>query len=244
MYLLYLDDSGSAGNTPEDHLVLGEISLLENQVGHITQELDRIARELNPSDPDAVEFHASDIYAGRQEPWKSLSRDARRNVIKQVLCVLADSYGSANAFACAVHKSSYPSRDPMEMAFEDLCSRFDIFLRRKRDEGENHRGLIILDDSTYETTLQQLARKFRSVGTQWNVIRNIADVPLFVDSRASRCVQLADHVAYAVFRRYNSGDTNYLDVVLSRFDCVNKVLHGLCHKRLGPPCPCPACMCR
>lgn len=86
----------------------------------------------------------------------------------------------------------------MEIAFEDLCSRFDIMLRRQPG---NHRGLIILDESTYETTLQGLARDFRTLGTRWNVIRNIVEVPLFVDSKASRCVQIADHVAYAVYRR-------------------------------------------
>lgn len=133
----------------------------------------------------------------------------------------------------------------MEMAFEDLCSRFDIFLRRLRDAGENHRGLIVLDDSTYETTLQSLARRFRQYGTQWNVIRNIADVPFFVNSKASRCVQVADHVAYAVFRRYQHGDTSYLDLILSRFDYDGTTIHGLAHRELNKPnCMCPACFSR
>ena len=133
----------------------------------------------------------------------------------------------------------------MEIAFEDLCSRFDKLLWRLRDTGDNQRGMIVLDESTYETTLQKLARDFRTLGTQWNVIRNIVDVPFFVDSQASRCVQVADHVAYSVFRRYQAGDTSYLDIIMSRFDSDGRVIHGLSHKQTSNlNCMCSACVSR
>jgi hypothetical protein len=245
MYLLYLDDSGSAQNPNEQYLVLGGICIFEHQVNYFTQELDKIAHRLNPHDPDSVEFHASAMFAGRTEPWKQLGRADRISVIKEVLQVFQRSYNTACAFACAVHKASYPGRDPMEIAFEDLCSRFDKLLWRLRDNGDNQRGMIVLDESTYETTLQKLTRDFRTLGTRWNVIRNIVDVPFFVDSRASRCVQIADHVAYSVFRRYESGDTNYLDIIHSRFDSDGRVIHGLSHKQqINASCHCSACVSR
>ncbi|MDE0280850.1 MAG: DUF3800 domain-containing protein [Gammaproteobacteria bacterium] len=37
----------------------------------------------------------------------------------------------------------------------------------------------------------------------------MAEVPLFVDSRASRIVQLADLVSWAVWHRYEHQDTRY-----------------------------------
>ena len=43
------------------------------------------------------------------------------------------------------------------------------------------------------------------------MIRHLADTPFFVDSRASRVNQLADHVAYAVFRRYHARDDGSRD---------------------------------
>jgi hypothetical protein len=133
----------------------------------------------------------------------------------------------------------------MELAFEDICSRFDIYLRRLRGDGDRQRGLLILDESTHETTLQSMARDFRTLGTRWGVIRNFAETPLFVDSRASRVVQLADHIAYAVFRRYNAGDAQYLFVMSSMLDCVDGIVHGLVHKRLNNPnCMCIACLSR
>jgi len=246
MYLLYLDDSGSAPNPTESHLVLGGVSIFERQVHWVSQELDRIAERIYPENPRAVEFHASEIFSRRKPPWKSLSRTQSKNVIKDVLNVLVNSHESTTAFACAVHKASYPGHDPMEMAFEDLCTRFDLQLRRFYTQNQNtQRGLIILDKSAYETSLQRLSQQFRTHGTRWRFLRNMVDVPLFVDSKASRLVQLADHVAYAVFRRYTAEDTSYLDPIVRKFDAEEGHIHGLVHKQnYDPNCPCPACMSR
>jgi hypothetical protein len=133
----------------------------------------------------------------------------------------------------------------MELAFEQLCSRFDLYLSRLRQDGDRQRGLVILDESAHETTLQAMARDFRTLGTKWGVIRNLADSPLFLDSRASRVVQLADHVAYAVFRRYEVGDTQYFDIIAHKFDTADGVVHGLVHhQKENPKCMCLACRSR
>ncbi len=243
MYLLYLDDSGSAQNQDEAHLVLGGFSVFERQLHWLSNQLDDLARELVPSDPDAVEFHASHIFAGKVAPWKDMEKDKRREIIKRVLGIFAASHSSTAAFACAIHKQSYPNQDPIECAFEDLCSRFDMQLKRLHAGGNTHKGLIIVDESAHETSLQQLARGFRSLGTRWGKrLVNVTEVPLFVDSRASRAIQIADHIAYAVFRRYHAGDTSYLDIIASRFDSEQGRLHGLSHKQTQlPTCTCLAC---
>lgn len=245
MHLLYLDDAGSAGNKSEDYLVLGGISVFEAQASFLTNELDKLASGISATNPHDVEFHASEIFSRRTEPWNKMGKDDAKGVLKAVLGVLATSYDSAKAFACAVHKASFPNRDPLQLAFEDLCSRFDRYLSRLHAAGDRQRGMIILDESSHETTLQEMARDFRRLGTQWGVIRNLAETPLFVDSRASRCVQLADHVAYAVFRRYQAADTQYFDIIASRFDTHDNVMHSLAHKQTKDPnCMCPACMSR
>ena len=245
MHVLYLDDSGSAKNANESHLVLGGISVYEAQANHFTLELDKLALSLNPSDPHAVEFHASEIFSGRQPPWSRLTKDERRASFREVLKVVAKSYDSARVFVCAVHKASFPNRDPMEMAFEDVCQRFDLYLKRLLATGDRQRGLIILDNSSYETSLQTMARDFRTLGTRFGVIRNLAETPVFIDSKASRLVQVADVVAYAVFRRYDASDTSYFDIISHRFDAEENRIHGLCHlHKNSDPCMCPACMSR
>lgn len=246
MHLLYLDDAGSAKNAQESYLVLGGVSVYEAQSQWITQKLDSLAESIQPSDPQSVEFHASEIFSRRVDPWRRMSREEAQGVIKAVLDVLRQSYDSARGFACALHKSSYPGRDPMELAFEDMCSRFNMYLNRLHSEGDRQRGILILDESAHETTLQQLTRHFRTLGTQWGgLIRNLAEVPLFVDSRVSRIVQLADHVAYAVFRRFNAGDAQYFDIIASKFDTADGIVHGLTHKQtMDRNCMFPACLSR
>jgi hypothetical protein len=245
MYLLYLDDSGSAQNQKEDYLVLGGVAVFEAQAEWFSRSLDSLAATIDPGDPRSVEFHASEIFSRRSTPWNRFSKDEARGIITAVLKTMDSAYGTARAFACAVHKQSFPDKDPMALAFEDICSRFDLFLGRLRKDGDRQRGLIILDNSSYETSLQSMSRDFRYIGTKWGSISSLAEVPLFVDSRSSRLVQLADHIAYAVFRRYNSSDSHYFDVFASRFDEDSGIIHGLSHKHnINQNCLCPACLSR
>ena len=246
LHLLYLDDSGSAANIAESYFVLGGLSVFEAQADWFTRELDKLAQSIDPANPSLVEFHASEIFARRSEPWKGMGRQEAQGVIKAVLQIVAGSYDTARIFSCAVEKASIrPGTDPVELAFEDLCQRFDLYLTRLRGQGDRQRGLLILDKSTKETSLQRLTREFRSLGTQWGAIHNLADIPFFVDSSASRLVQYADAIAYAVFRRYNSGDAQYFDIIASKFDTADGVLHGLAHKVADHAnCMCPACLSR
>ena len=245
MYLLYLDDAGSPPNKSEEYFVIGGIAVFERQAYGLSKQLDEVVREFEPDKPDDVELHASEVFSGREPPWKSLDRAQRIRVLKQVLEVLGQRTDSTCAFACAVHKPSFPGRDPMEIAFEDVCQRFDLFLHRMYRSGDSQRGLIIFDQSAFQGRLRELARTFRTVGTRWRVLKKLAETPLFIESKASRLMQLADHVAYAVFRRYNAGDSSYLDVIAHRFDEDQGRIHGLSHlSKQSNTCSCPACLSR
>jgi Protein of unknown function (DUF3800) len=59
------------------------------------------------------------------------------------------------------------------------------------------------------------------------VIRNFSEVPLFLDSKASRLIQLADLVAYAIFRYFEKGDNRFFPIIEPRFDSEGGVRHGL-----------------
>ena len=49
----------------------------------------------------------------------------------------------------------------MEMAFTELCSWFDGFLKaRHQRTGVDEKGMIFLDESTYETSLRQITHDF------------------------------------------------------------------------------------
>jgi hypothetical protein len=248
MYLLYLDDSGSTLNVNEKHFVLGGICVKEDKNYFINQRLNTLAESINKDDPDSIEFHASRISAGRDEPWSQIKDNTKRyKIIKDVLGVLNQEPKNLCIFACAIHKDSFKGQDCVKLAFEDLCSRFNMFLDRIfYNKHESHRGIIIFDKSSHEASLQGLATDFKRAGTHWgSTLPNLQEVPLFVDSKASRLIQLADHVAYAVFRRYEYMDLHYFNVIERHFDTEGPKIHGLVHKQFySESCTCPACLSR
>ena len=245
MHLLYLDDSGSVQNANEAYLVLAGVSIYETQGYYLNNQLDELAQSIDAHHHRDIEFHASEIYARRKHPWDKMDRDEAKGVIKAVLKIAANSSNTTSLFGCAIHKKSHNDVDQLSLAFEDLCQRFDYYMKKYNSEGERQKGLLILDKSSYETTLQKLAQNFREIGTQWGSIRHIADTPFFVDSKASRIIQLADHVAYAIYRRYSEGDTQYFDIIANKFHSSDNVIHGLAHKqKIDKSCMCPACYSR
>lgn len=72
-----------------------------------------------------------------------------------------------------------------------------------------------------------MAHEFRTIGHQWGVLRNLSEVPVFIDSKASRLIQLADLIAYAVFRKWEKSDDRFYSIIADRFDREGSVVHGL-----------------
>lgn len=247
MYLLYLDDSGSPKNRNEEYFVLGGIALHESSVRWLTHQIETLAETISPSAPAEVEFHAAEIFSARVPPWSGRTKSESVGIIQSVLRTLDHANQSVALFACAVHKASYPNEDPVVIAYEQLSGRFDYYIQsHDREETNQQRGIIILDNSSHESGLQTLALNIRRTGNRWgNQLRRIAEVPLFVDSRPSRIIQLADHIAYAVFRRYNANDLTYFNTIEHRFDQRDGIIHGLVHKQIvNRSCTCPACFSR
>ncbi|MCY3953067.1 MAG: DUF3800 domain-containing protein, partial [bacterium] len=88
-------------------------------------------------------------------------------------------------------------------AFELVTKKFDDFVDRMSRGGQQQRGLIVHDRSSVEGTLQQWTNQWRVASSSLGQLRNLVDVPLFADSRATRALQAADLVAYALFRYYS-----------------------------------------
>lgn len=250
MFILYIDGSGSIGNPDEAHFVLAGIAVFERQIFHLIRDLDKLVESFDIGPAGQIEIHGNPMYSGRRSPWKSVARPQRVNMMQQTLAVLTRASVSVRAFGVIVHKQTLSPRDPVEYAFEEICNRFNLYLTRKfrsrggRDE-DKQRGLVVMDESRYEQPLQALAREFRLNGTRWGDLRNMAEVPFFVDSRASRLVQLADLVAFSLWRKYEHRDGRFFDPITPRFDNDGGVIHGLVHyKPANEDCFCPACMSR
>jgi hypothetical protein len=139
----------------------------------------------------------------------------------------------AVAFGIAIEKKRI-KEDPYERAFEDLISRFDLFLARK--------NALANAESSYRQQLEILGRDFRGGATGWREVHNLADVPFFVPAANNRLLQLADFIANAIYGRYNSGYTRDFDVIATKFDREGGRLHGITHLCIDVECQCIACL--
>ena len=245
MYLLYLDGSGSVKNPSERQFVLAGVAVFERQIYHLISKADSFVSSLGLGDAQSAELHASVMANGNKAPWKGIVRKERLQIIERALKMVNDAHNTVRAFAVVADKQAVQD-DPVEYDFEKICSRFNHFLSRIwRNRGDRQRGLVVMDESHYEQALQGLARQFREGGTRWGTLHNMAEVPLFADSAASRLIQVADLLAWAVWRRYEYGDTRYFDLVVGRFDREGGVLHGLVHRKdPQQDCHCPGCLSR
>ena len=226
MHLLYVDESGSTHDPNLQYFVLAGLSVFERQGYWIANELDQIAARFNPADHREIELHGSPMLGGRGM-WRRYTKDDRFKAIEDSLKVFADSHITNRLFASVIKKVAVSPQDPVEVAFEQLASRFDQYLMRLHRKQDTQRGIIIFDKSTYEAPLQSLATDFRTMGHQWGVIRNFAEVPLFLDSKASRLIQLADIIAYIILRHFERSDSHFFSLIKNRFDSEAGTVHGL-----------------
>ena len=230
--------------------MLGGLAVFEREVYWFTEDIEAIQRRYFPTVNTPIEFHVAKLRApeGRvEEPFDTLPVQQRRDLIEAIYRVIRERRGIV--FGAAIEKARLPHEDPYERAFEDLTSRFDLFLRRQNalaaSQGrEEQRGLIVVAESSYRQQLEVLGRRFRGGTTRWGRISTLADVPFFVPAANARLLQLADFCSNAIYGRYNSGHTRDFDILAPRIDREGNRIHGLIHLCRDTECQCLACLSR
>ena len=249
MYLLYVDESGGDdANAQDEYFVLGGLAAFERVPFHLSAEVDEIQRQVFPSVSDPIEFRASAMWSGNGEPWTSMPRTDRMNLMRRIYRLLARETKGVALFGVALHKPDFSRAVPIQRTSEELAGHFDGFLTGLEltdKNNEKQRGLMIFDKSRHEKTVQGLMNQYRTTGARFGTIKHLAEVPLFSDSKITRMLQLADLIAYAIYRRYESRDAQFFDMLLPRFSQQGGVLHGLMHLDSSyRECYCPACLSR
>jgi hypothetical protein len=240
MYLLYLDESGSLREPNDEFVIMAGLAVYERQSYHLSKALDDLANECWPSDPDKLEFRGSAMRA-REKMWKNFSNDDVETAFGRALNIIA-SNRFVYLFGAVVEKSSQLIANPLEVAFAHVCARFDMFLGRMKTGGEEHRGMIIMDQTPYQSRFQEAARELRHYGASWcGKLKNLAELPVFSDSASVRLIQAADLIAYALRMRYNEGLNEAMGSLLPKFDTAAGRCHGLVHIT-NKPCNCLACI--
>lgn len=245
MYLLYVDESGEPNDPTQKHFVMGGVAVFERQIYHLSQAIDNAQQFFFPNSTESIEFHASDIYRHNKEPWHSLSSNKRQEVLSHVYRIISESHSlGVVLFGIVVDKSMLTGEDVVYRTFEEMCNRFDLYLARLHDEDNEQRGIMILDESRYESRLKELLSSYQKTGTRFGTIFNIPECPVFTDSKVTRMLQIADFCSWAIYRRYEHGDSSHLDKIINKFDKVGNIIHGLVHITHNRNCTCTYCLTR
>lgn len=219
VYILYLDESGF--HAEAQYFVLSGIAVFEREIYWYAQDLDALQKRYFPDIAEPIEFHASLLRAQPDkvpEPFNQLPVEQRRNLLADIYQVIRARRGVL--FGIAIEKAWCTTEEPYSRAFEDVTSRFDLFLRRVNAQAgeQEQRGVLAIAESSYRRNLEILGERFRGGSTRWGQIRTIADVPFFLPAKNTRLLQLADFCANAVYGRYNSGLARDFDIIAPRFD--------------------------
>ena len=204
------------------------VAVFERDPHWIEKDLDEIATRFDPNQPYRIEFHGSPMRTGKSD-WRHVPLEQREKAISDALIIGVRQRFPKNVrlFASVLEKSKFSGQDISQIAFEQLSSRFDQYLGRLHRNGNTQRGLIVFDKCGTERRIQTLAREFKTSGHSYGVTRNFAEVPVFVDSEASRMIQLADLTAYAIYRHYEYDDSKFFNLISHCFDADGGVIHGL-----------------
>lgn len=224
MYLLYADDSGVVSDPNVNYSVLAGFATFENQTFWIQKAVDDIM--LKYTGRSDLELHASPIRSGKGI-WRGFTKSKREDILIDTLNYIKENYPRQFILFGAVISNS--NDDVPEELFSQLTSRFDKYLKRKfLKHDESARGLAIFDKSKMENQYQNWSKIYQTLGNKLNEkLNNFAEVPLFLESSISRSIQVADLIAFSLFRKFEYNDDAYYSIIKDCFDKDNNKQHGL-----------------
>jgi hypothetical protein len=131
MHLLYADESGSIRNPDQAYFVLAGVAVFERTGHWIEQEINHCLRQFSPLDPYQIELHGAPMRFG-SDGWELHPFRARIQAQIDILrqCVLNRHPRDVRLFGAVVRKDAVAGQDAAEIAFEQICSRFDHYLAR------------------------------------------------------------------------------------------------------------------
>lgn len=272
MYMLFVDESGTHGGSHS--LVLGGIAVHEQDAQTLQRALNQcVQKYFHVGQVEDYELHAAEMRNAKKpkdgskaipSPWAFVDRNKRLTILGSAYDVLR-TFTPSNPdlpvalFGVVIDKSFHSEWTVFErerFAYEVILNKFDVMLKRVRSRtSHDNRGLVIHDRRVVaERDIQDWTREWQKAAGIVGQLRNLADVPLFADSRATRLVQAADLVSYALYRHYDPArradddpakhGTDFADKIWDAFDHEGGSMHGVVHftpSFAGGKCECRPC---
>lgn len=201
VYLLYLDESGNPnGWQSQNHFVLGGVAIHEGQIYALSNELEAIQNRHFPGISVPIAFHATEIRSGKGQ-FRTFAPSIRDQILDDVYGVISNArFPSLIVYATALNISAV--QNPAQVrrdTLEDVCTRFNIFLRHQFQRGHPTKGLLIIDRYR-EDQYRELFDDFKSAGIKYGYLGNIVDIfPISLDAIKHVCYNLQTFVHMLFF---------------------------------------------
>ena len=227
MYLLYVDESGDPGVAGSRFLILGAAAVFEGKWLPVEREIRTLIDRYFPAGPKPLEIHLSDLRKGKKG-FRRLTRTQRDSLVND-FCQLALGLLSTELvmFAVIADKPTWFANNPTKTGddlyaemFEDLSSRFDLFLRRRYAENAPSKGIIIADPHkpSLSEALRTNQRVYQRQGHRWDILYNLVETVFFLASNDSPGIQLADLASHAVWRLVSANEDHLARLIGPIFD--------------------------
>ncbi len=231
MYFFYFDESGSRDPSvemkkkPKDHIyVLLAVGMYEGQWRRFDSALSRLKLELANSLKQASKgpFDLADCEVKSNWVRNERERERRSPFLYALHCDdltrLTDAYfrqvveRNMVVVVAVIDKRSLHDYMTEEMlhkkAYELVLERIQHYMREYHSK---HQALIVMDDTSKQLN-RAVAMKhafFQRSGNQNMTFPAIVEYPFFTRSELSNGVQLADLLAYNVYRAFRNEDLAY-----------------------------------
>ena len=231
MYFFYFDESGSRDPSigtpekPKDHLyVLLAVGMFEGQWKYFEREISGLKLELadylkrqckKTFDLAACEIKSNWIRNPKEREQKSLFLHSLSDKDREKLIAVFFKQLTARkavVMAAVIDKRNLHDHMTHELlhkkAYEFLLERIEHYMGEYHPK---HNALIIMDDTSKELN-QAVAMKhafFQRAGNQHVSFNHIVEYPFFTRSELSNGIQLADLLAYNVYRAFKDENLDY-----------------------------------
>jgi hypothetical protein len=247
MYLLYADESGDLRDPRISHFVVGGIAVHEDAVRPLAGATNgRINSFVGSRLGKQLEIHGGPMRTGGAL-WERVPENKRHGLSRSLMRLIRDwehegSRSAVQPFVVALDRDFTAAST--ELAYGELLYLLDQFLRTGRRRGEPHNGILVADRSRYQRTIEawvELARSRARLPRQDSRrLYALAEAPFFIDSRSTRLMQLADLLAYSVFRGFSAGDWNWANEIIPAL--IAGEPGRFMHFTRDADCQCAACV--
>ena len=250
MYFFYLDESGSRDPSvgpaehPKEHIyVLLAVGLYERQWRPFEAEISQLklglAARLQEESGGVFGLADCEVKSNwlriprHRSPFLSALTPSDRQRLTEVYFEQVAKRRAVVIASVIDKRHLYPGTTPERLhttAYEFLLERVQNYLKEHHPK---HQALIVMNDTdrklNQSVAMQHAA--FQRYGNRNMGFPNIVEYPFFTRSELSNGVQLADQLAYNVYRAFRSEEMDYpyfsglLDYFYSGRD--GSVLHGL-----------------